>query len=67
MKSIVITRIVQGGKHFTSEDFEEYFKNDNLFGTTLTALTYDKFKKTFFPQLFLIDEGEESDDEKRAK
>lgn len=49
MKSIVVTRIVQGGKLFTSEDFEDYFKNDNLFGTTSTALTYDKFKKTFFP------------------
>ena len=52
---------------FSNDDFIEYFKNDSLFGSTNTALTYDKFKKTFFPQLFLIDEGEESDDEKRAK
>lgn len=42
----------------------EYFKADNLFST---GLIYDKFKKTFFPQLFLIDDSEESDDEKRAK
>lgn len=49
MKSIVITRIIQGGKMFTAEDVNEYIINDNLFGSTKTALTYDKFKKTFFP------------------
>jgi hypothetical protein len=66
ISSVVVARVSQG-KVFNSGDLLEYFKNDNLFGTTGTALTFDKFKKTFFPKLFLIDESEESEDEKRAK
>lgn len=31
------------------------------------GMTFDTFKKTFFPQLFLINEDEESDDDRQAK
>ena len=31
------------------------------------GLGFDKFKKLFFPKLFLIDESEESEEERQAK
>jgi hypothetical protein len=45
----------------------DFFRENSLFTVQVPGLTYDKFKKLFFPQLFLINESEESDDEKRAK
>ena len=66
----MISRIL-AAKVFTVDDIKEFFKQDNLFpqqpGLASGGLQYDKFKKLFFPKLFLINESEESDDEKIAK
>lgn len=36
-------------------------------GSLSQGITFDKFKKMFFPQLFLINDGNDSDDDKEAK
>ncbi len=36
-------------------------------GSLSQGIAYDKFKKMFFPQLFLINDGNDSDDDKAAK
>lgn len=36
-------------------------------GSLSQGINFDKFKKMFFPQLFLINDGHDSDDEKEAK
>jgi hypothetical protein len=70
LSSIVISRIL-ASKTFILEDIKEFFKQENLFphltGQSHGGINYDKFKKIFFPKMFLIEESEESDEEKMAK
>ena len=70
ISSIFTSRILQA-KIFTIEDIKDFLKQDNLFpaSTALTSggLSFDKFKKMFFPKMFLINDSEESDDEKINK
>jgi Ca2+-binding EF-hand superfamily protein len=70
ISSIFISRILQA-KIFTIEDIKDFLKQDNLFppSTALSSggLSFDKFKKMFFPKMFLINDSEESDDEKINK
>lgn len=66
LDSVVLQRL-QTAKTFTKEDVEEFIRQNNLFPSGSSGLTYDKFKRIFFPQLFLINESEESEDERRAK
>ncbi len=64
LSSIVISRIL-AAKTFILDDINEFFKQDSLF--VPSGLGFDKFKKVFFPKLFLIDESEESEEERQAK
>jgi hypothetical protein len=67
LQAIFISRVL-AAKIFTIEDIKEFFKQDNLFPaqTAISSggLSFDKFKKLFFPRLFLINDNEESEDEK---
>ena len=67
LQAIFISRIL-AAKIFTIEDIKEFFKQDSLFPpqTAISSggLSFDKFKKLFFPRLFLINDNEESEDEK---
>lgn len=70
VSSIFISRILQA-KIFTLDDIKDFLKQDNLFppSTAISSggLSFDKFKKMFFPKMFLINDSEESDDEKLNK
>jgi hypothetical protein len=64
LSSIVISRILTA-KAFILDDISEFFKQEQLFSSG--GLGFDKFKKLFFPKLFLIDESEESEEERQMK
>ena len=64
IQSIVFQRIITA-KVFTAEDIHDFFKQNNLFPDG--GLNYDRFKRIFFPKLFLINESEESEDERQHK
>lgn len=57
LKSLICQRIP-----FTEEELKDCFLMTSMFKN---KMNFDSFKKTFFPHLYLIPEGEESDEEKR--
>jgi hypothetical protein len=67
LSSIAVSRILTA-KSFNLDDIREFFKHENLFysstGGSNGTIGFDKFKKLFFPKMFLIDESEESEDER---
>jgi hypothetical protein len=64
LDSLVVTRIAP----FTKEDVEEFFKQHNIFqNEEEKGMTFDFFKKTFFPQFYLINDEEESDEDRKIK
>ena len=72
LTSLVMTRI-----SYSQEEVKEYFKQSNLFNAmntvsnngTVTAggITFDQFKKTFFPQFYFSNDDAESDEERKNK
>ena len=47
---------------FTTEELKDFLFMTNMFKQ---RMNFDSFKKTFFPHLYLIQEGEDSEEEKR--
>lgn len=62
LNSLIISRIP-----YTKEEVKEFLKQNNLFSTAEQGLNFDSFKKIFFPQLFLINEEHDSDEDKKMK
>jgi hypothetical protein len=65
LNSLIITRIP-----YSKEDVKEFLKQLNLFQPNsdgVVGINFDLFKKTFFPQLYLINEEQTSDDDRKLK
>ena len=69
LSSVVMSRI-----SYTREDAQHCFKMFNLFSKPMLrydsvpdGLTFDTFKKDFFPHLYLIVEEPQSDEDRQAK
>lgn len=78
LNCIVMSRIP-----FTKEEVKDMFKQINIFASNQVSkvelekdkktigdnqgMNFDQFKKNFFPKLYLINEKEDSDDDRIAK
>lgn len=57
LNSMIISKVP-----FSLEELKDFFYLTNMFKG---RMNFDSFKKTFFPHLYLIKDGEESEEEKR--
>jgi hypothetical protein len=64
LENLVITRIP-----FAREEVVMYIRQNNLFSPAIDngRMSFDQFKKTFFPQQSQVDDGYNSDEEKNNK
>ena len=50
-------------KEFSQSDFELYFIENNLFPNDKPGISFDNFKKNFFPHLYLVqDDKDDAED-----
>jgi len=59
MQSIVVTRV-----KLSEGELRDFFFQANMFKD---GMNFDQFKKTFFPHLYLIQEGNDSEEERKDK
>ena len=57
MSSMIITKV-----QFSKEELQDFFYLTNMFKN---RMNFDSFKKTFFPHLYLIQDGDDESDEER--
>ena len=58
MSDILEHRVVKALAYDT-EDIKSYLLRENIFAKESSQIDYSQFKKFFFPQLMLIEEGAE--------
>ena len=65
LQSFIVKKLHQ----YSEVEMRDFFFITDMFGSSNgnSGMNFDSFKKTFFPHLYLIQEGDESEDEKKDR